>query len=66
MTSVARKKEEYTFECGEWFSNNEEESLSVRELPAIKNGRALAEGMLILFFILFHLNSFKEGCPSTS
>ena len=45
MTSIARKSEEYTFHCDQWFSNKDEDDVSLIELPAIVKGKRVAEGM---------------------
>ena len=46
MTSVARKAEEYSFPCDQWFSNKDEGDVSLIELPAVVKGKEVAEGML--------------------
>jgi len=43
MTSLARKSEEYTFQCDRWFSNKEDGDVSLIELPAVVKGKETAK-----------------------
>ncbi len=65
MTSVARKNEELIFHCDKWFSNNEEEADSVRELAATKNGKALAKGKQALMPKVEVKSKFKRNSTWT-
>ena len=47
MTSLARKSEDYTFQCDRWFSNKEEGDISLIELPAVVKGKETAKGIMI-------------------
>ena len=47
MTSLARKSEEYTFQCDRWFSNKEDGNVSLIELPAVVKGKETAKGIML-------------------
>lgn len=47
MTSLSKSGEEYSFDCNQWFSNKDEEDVSLVEFPAIVKGKPIAEGKII-------------------